>query len=94
MAAPIADFILSIGINGHIAAQGTVDNVLGERADQTQLEEIYQREDIVDESVDKNEKKSDGKLVIAEEVALGHVQWSACMCPCFSNIPYDQQSSS
>lgn len=56
------------------------ENALAEKSDQ-----------VIDESEEVDGgKKSDGKLVMAEEVSEGHVGWSACkllVCDLFVRLP-------
>ncbi|KAJ7675294.1 hypothetical protein B0H17DRAFT_1207802 [Mycena rosella] len=81
LVAPIADFTISIGLNGRILSQGSVaealehDTVLAKEADA----DLQVMEQVVDaEPVEvKVEAKTDGKLILAEELQLGKVKWSA-----------------
>lgn len=86
MAAPLAEFIVTLGIDGRIASQGSVSDVLAK--DSALAEEIEHEkmiveldegdEEIVDQTDDIDAKASKGKLVIAEEVQLGHVSKKSC----------------
>ncbi|KAJ6576978.1 P-loop containing nucleoside triphosphate hydrolase protein [Mycena vulgaris] len=81
LAAPIADFTISIGLNGRILSQGSVaealehDIVLANEANA----DLQVMEQVVDgEPIEvKKETTTDGKLILAEEVQLGKVKWSA-----------------
>ncbi|KAI1795060.1 hypothetical protein LXA43DRAFT_1080347 [Ganoderma leucocontextum] len=85
MASPIADFVVSLGTDGRVTSQGTLSKVLAK--DHKLSEEVAEeREELkkADDEVDAVEpdsedapKKSDGKLVVAEEISEGHVSWSA-----------------
>ncbi|KAJ6595665.1 P-loop containing nucleoside triphosphate hydrolase protein [Mycena vulgaris] len=82
LAAPIADFTISIGLNGRIMSQGSVaealqhDIVLANEAnaDLKVMEQVVTEEPI---EVKTTETKTDGKLILAEELQLGKVKWSA-----------------
>lgn len=91
MASPIADFVISLR-DGHIISQGSVSDALKE--DQLLNEEFKHEEEaleleeaeeaVADEDtsdpVAAPAKAGEGKLVVAEEVAVGHVSWAACAC--------------
>lgn len=86
MASPIAEYVVSLGTDGRITSQGTLSKVLAK--DKKLLEELAEeREELkkasnevdpvpVDEEVAP--PKADGKLVVAEEIAEGHISWPAC----------------
>lgn len=84
MAGPLADFVVSLNIDGHITSQGSIPDALAE--DPKLAEEVKHEEEAVE--LDEHEeaittKPADdkkGKLVVAEEIAVGHVSWSACEC--------------
>lgn len=78
---------MSLGNNGRIASQGTVTSakdkgIAEEAGDETEVDNI----DDVDEDYkvgedgdgDNKAKFKDGKLVIAEEIQLGHVNRKSC----------------
>ncbi|KAJ7461841.1 hypothetical protein B0H11DRAFT_117745 [Mycena galericulata] len=81
LAAPIADFTISIGLNGRILSQGSVAEAL--RHDIALADEANADLQVMEQAVDpgpvevKTETKADGKLILAEEVQLGRVKWSA-----------------
>ncbi|KAF9807084.1 hypothetical protein IEO21_08395 [Rhodonia placenta] len=83
MATPIAEFVVSLGTDGRIVSQGSLSKALArdkklseEVADENQ--EIKKAENEVDHGEPNVEaKKSDGKLILAEEVSVGHVSWAA-----------------
>lgn len=92
LTAPIAEFVLVLGRNGKILSHGKVDDVLQsssklssllekERAEleedvETKLEEI--KDDTVKSTTDEG-KASAGKLVVAEEKAMGRVNSASFM---------------
>ncbi|KAI0685987.1 hypothetical protein BC835DRAFT_1420713 [Cytidiella melzeri] len=81
MAGPLADFVVSLNTDGHIVSQGSVSDAIAK--DSKLVEEIKHEEEAVelDESEDATEDKpveeKKGKLVVAEEIAHGHVSWAA-----------------
>ncbi|KAJ7246793.1 hypothetical protein B0H12DRAFT_753891 [Mycena haematopus] len=87
LAAPIADFTISIGLNGRIMSQGSVAQAL--QHDIRLAEEANADLQVMEQVVDaaetaelkpadaKADAKTDGKLILAEEVQLGRVRWSA-----------------
>ncbi|PCH35585.1 hypothetical protein WOLCODRAFT_107550 [Wolfiporia cocos MD-104 SS10] len=85
MASPIAQFVVSLGTNGRVLSQGTLSNALehdaklaAEVADELAAIDRAEEEIDADNEDDKDkEKKPDGKLVVAEEIAVGHVGWPA-----------------
>ena len=89
MARPIAKFVVSMGLDGSITSQEYLDVPVEDKFLPTkvrgQLGVIGQDEVIADvdnklhssSSVDTG-AKSDGKLIAAEEIEMGHVSWAAC----------------
>lgn len=90
MASPLADFVISLR-DGHIVSQGTISDALTkdqQLAEDFKLEEevIELEDDDEDEasasggSVSTSAKKeaAKGKLVVAEEIAIGRISWKAC----------------
>ncbi|KAF7353370.1 ATP-binding cassette transporter [Mycena sanguinolenta] len=87
LAAPIADFTISIGLNGRIMSQGSVAQALQHdirlaeeaNADLQVMEQVVDAEavEVAQPADPKPDAKSDGKLILAEEVQLGKVKWSA-----------------
>jgi hypothetical protein len=80
LTAPIADFVVSIGLDGiphdvgtDIAAALESDPVLAREVDAEQEESAIE-EQVVD-AVNKEEQKSDGKLILAEEIVEGRITW-------------------
>lgn len=85
MAGPLADFVISLNTDGHIISQGSVSDAIAK--DSKLVEEIKHEEEAVeldeaeDTTADKPVEEKKGKLVVAEEIAHGHVSWRACKCP-------------
>ncbi|KAI0774725.1 multidrug resistance-associated ABC transporter [Trametes elegans] len=85
MVSPIAEYVVSLGTDGHIASQGTLSKVLAKDKKLSEelaeeREEIKKAENEVDHVEPDDEtapKKTDGKLIVAEEIAEGHVSWPA-----------------
>ncbi|KAI0703637.1 hypothetical protein BC835DRAFT_1262769 [Cytidiella melzeri] len=81
MAGPLADFVVSLNTDGHIISQGSVSDAIAK--DSKLVEEIKHEKEAVelDESEEATEDKpvegKKGKLVVAEEIAHGHVSWPA-----------------
>ncbi|EKM56946.1 uncharacterized protein PHACADRAFT_172648 [Phanerochaete carnosa HHB-10118-sp] len=87
MVSPLAEFVVSLQ-DGHIVSQGSVGDALKK---DVQLEEELKHEEEVIELDEAEEAtadsadpanpgapgKKDGKLVVAEEIAVGHVGWAA-----------------
>ncbi|KAK7462805.1 hypothetical protein VKT23_020779 [Stygiomarasmius scandens] len=78
---PVASFVVSLK-GGKVASQGSVSDALSQDkalAAEVKIEE--QELKIAEERVDMDEptpgKKSDGKLILAEEVELGRLGWPA-----------------
>lgn len=84
MARPIAGFVVCMGVDGTIVSRGSIsdvllkDSALAEGVTQEQ-ESITKVESEVD-SPPPVESKTDGKLILAEEIEEGHVSWPARMC--------------
>ena len=85
MVSPLADFVVSLGTDGRIASSGTVATVLA--SDSTLAKEVEYEKRVDEEDIEANEgddhddevkEKKDGKLVIAEEIELGHVSQKSC----------------
>jgi hypothetical protein len=85
MASPIADFVVTVGADGHISSSATVSDALAK--DETLAHEAEKEADVVEkaehevvdvEKPDAKPKQADGKLIVAEEMAEGHVSWKSC----------------
>ncbi|KAG9098020.1 hypothetical protein FS749_004906 [Ceratobasidium sp. UAMH 11750] len=87
MVSEVADFVISLGSDGRIASQGSIADAL--RLNSKLRAEVEKEEELekkADETVDDNQpveqkeapaKSSDGKLIVAEEIAEGRIQWPA-----------------
>ncbi|EMD39545.1 hypothetical protein CERSUDRAFT_150070 [Gelatoporia subvermispora B] len=80
----VADFVVAMSPDGHIAKQGSLAEVLEsdprlseQMAEETrEVEQAEHAVDIVDLEAPAKESTS-GKLIVEEEIASGHVSWSA-----------------
>ncbi|KAI0039394.1 P-loop containing nucleoside triphosphate hydrolase protein [Auriscalpium vulgare] len=81
LASPIADFVVSLATDGTIASQGSVLDALAK--DQTLQAEIaeevkhIEQDDKESPEPDKAARPIKGKLIVAEEKALGHIGWQS-----------------
>lgn len=80
MASPVADFVVALGVDGRITSQGSIENALehdqGLAAEIAKEQaDIEKAEATADEPVPAEEppKQDAGKLVVDEEIAVGHV---------------------
>ncbi|KAI0066573.1 P-loop containing nucleoside triphosphate hydrolase protein [Artomyces pyxidatus] len=83
LASPIAEYVVSLGLNGTIATRGSVSEAIA--VDETLKAELAEEVEAIaedDEEIDAKEpddssKPADGKLVVAEEIAIGHITWGS-----------------
>lgn len=83
LAAPISDFAIELNSDGRVIRQGSLDVMLDESAllqaearhDQENLETSKEDEGKNDNNIEEDTSK--GKLIVAEEIALGRVAWPA-----------------
>lgn len=86
MTSPIAHFVLSLTNDGRVSSQGTVaeiilvDKEMQKEVAKSQAAIVKEEERVDVQTEEMPQKKADGKLVLAEEVAEGHVSWTARMC--------------
>ncbi|KAH9475153.1 ATP-binding cassette transporter abc4 [Psilocybe cubensis] len=86
LASPIADFVVSIGSDGRIKSQGIKVSTALKRNPALAAEAKHDKEvienaqtEIVETETVPKKPSGDGKLVIAEEIAEGHVTWKSIM---------------
>ncbi|KAF5314793.1 hypothetical protein D9758_017505 [Tetrapyrgos nigripes] len=79
---PIAEFVISIK-DGRVASQGSISDALVKNSALV-VEADHEQEElqIAEETIDTvppvaDAPKSDGKLIVAEEVEIGHIGWPA-----------------
>ena len=76
----LADFVVALGSNGKVQSQGSMSKAL---AHDYKLTEEPPQIDQMDDAVDDDglgeaaTRKAAGKLIVEEEVAVGHVGWDA-----------------
>lgn len=82
LASSIAGYIVALNSDGTVRSQGPVENVLKDDtallvAAKEKAEEMQKVEsaEVTEESDLMTQK---GKLIVAEEVAIGHIGWSTC----------------
>lgn len=88
LAAPIASFVVLLGRHGTVSATGTVSEVLKkdshlraqlEKAREEEEEDIDIKAEEAGKGDDEATKQASGKLVVAEEKAIGRVELAAFM---------------
>jgi hypothetical protein len=93
MASPLADYVVSLGMDGRVASRGEALDAVTEYISLSPklATKVLDEEIKVDqeEGPDVTAKQADGKLIVAEEVAEGHVSWDACKLPCPGCSPKD-----
>ncbi|KAI0371499.1 multidrug resistance-associated ABC transporter [Pilatotrama ljubarskyi] len=85
IASPIAEYVVSLGTDGRISSQGTLSKVLAKdkklfeelKEERKELKKAETEVDHVEPDDEAAPKKADGKLVVAEEIAEGHISWPA-----------------
>ncbi|KAI0932658.1 hypothetical protein AcW1_000283 [Taiwanofungus camphoratus] len=83
MASPIADFVVSLGTDGRVLSQGSLSKALAKNQKLSkEIVEDRQETEKADQEIDQPEmnpeaKKGDGKLIMEEEVSVGHIGWPA-----------------
>ena len=87
LASTVAQFTVSLGRGGKIAAQGSIADALkNSKIFADELETSRKLVEEANEDVDTpaaQPQQVDGKLMVAEEVEEGRVSWNACKCfPC------------
>jgi hypothetical protein len=86
MASPLAEYVVSLGPDGRIACRGSVSDALkkDKRLAKKLVEGVRAIKDdekkIDREEPDAPAKQADGKLILAEEIAEGHVSRDARNC--------------
>ncbi|KAJ6519437.1 hypothetical protein C8R45DRAFT_1066135 [Mycena sanguinolenta] len=81
MAKPVASYVVSMGLDGHIHSHGSISEALA--TDEILAEELSKDQEVLDKKTDEvdappvGDKKADGKLIVAEEVEEGHISWDS-----------------
>lgn len=93
MLIPIAGFVLSMSADGRVVSHGAtadileIDDQLREEAEESKLAD-KKKDQVIDYKPEEGAKKGDGKLVVAEEIVIGHIGWTAgrpILCSFVSN---------
>ena len=82
---PIADFVVDIGPGGRILKQGSLASALEHdeqllkdfRQEQEEIEKVEQ-ESSSKMATDDTGQQIAGRLVVEEDIEIGHVGWGAC----------------
>ncbi|TFY61104.1 hypothetical protein EVG20_g7183 [Dentipellis fragilis] len=84
MAAPIADRVITVGLDGKVSSSDTVAEAIREDKDlSAEIKEEMEETEKALEEIDAEDpeapdaKKADGKLTVEEDIALGHISWDA-----------------
>lgn len=82
MVASISEFVVSLGSDGQILSQGTISDALEKNlnlkldvAKEIEIEEKAEEE--IDSDQINLQKEAEGKLILEEEVAEGHISWAS-----------------
>ena len=84
MVGPHADFVVSLGSDGRVLAQGSFSDVLSHNTKLRQavsdnMKQVKKADQEVDgDNPDEVKDASDGKLVVEEESGVGHLSWASC----------------
>ncbi|KAF9233710.1 hypothetical protein BU15DRAFT_90237 [Melanogaster broomeanus] len=78
----ITHFVVSLGLNGRVVSQGSISEAI--EKDELLAAAVAKEQEILEPEVEvdnrqevKKEDKASGKLVMAEEISVGHVSWAA-----------------
>ena len=79
---PVADFVISLGQDGRILCQGTLSETLKSNKDlckevKAEEKEVAKADVTIDDVSPEIPEGKGGKLIVKEEIAEGHVSWSA-----------------
>jgi len=91
MASTLADYVVSFGRDGRVASHGSALDAVAESLTVSPelIENVLDEEKRTDqEKPDATAKQTDGKLIVAEEIAEGQVSWDACNCQFFKTRLY------
>ena len=81
---PVAQYVVSMGLDGRIASHGSVKETLANDKEmqkevmESELAEQKAEESLIIDGIGGKQKEESGKLVMAEEVSEGHIGWDAC----------------
>lgn len=77
LVAPIATFVVLLGADGRVTSRGTMGEVLNRNPGLRMIAIAEKNEPAKNEVPLSEQPDKSGKLVATEEIALGHVAWSA-----------------
>ncbi|KAG6888553.1 hypothetical protein C0995_007425 [Termitomyces sp. Mi166 len=82
MAAPISEFVVSLGSDGQILSQGSISDALAKNSElKAEVAEEKQREEKAEQEIDDDQeaetRKEEGKLIVEEESGEGHISWAS-----------------
>jgi ABC-type multidrug transport system ATPase subunit len=82
LAEQISDFVVILGLDGKVTSQGSMSEALKSnsrlrRSARKQSEEIARAEVKEDSFSGEKDATTTGKLIVEEEVDIGHVSWKA-----------------
>jgi len=88
LAGPVADFVVSLGQDGQILSQGTLSEALKSnkaliKEVKTEEAEVTEADETIDDVLPEIPEGKGGKLIVKEEITVGHVSWSASVSPLF-----------
>ena len=79
----LADFVVALGSNGKVHSQGSMSKALARDCKLAEAAEGQAQKDEIKDAIDDDNaggecaRKAAGKLIVEEEVAVGHVGWDA-----------------
>jgi len=81
IASPIADFVVSLGLDGRILSQGSVSDALAK--DHLLAVEVSEDREVTETADHGTDpagpaKGPEGKLIVKEEIQEGRISWPAC----------------
>ncbi|KAK7048418.1 ATP-binding cassette transporter [Favolaschia claudopus] len=79
----LADFVVSVGLDGRVHGRDSISDALAK--DEVLTKEINDEAGVIETAIEElkfdtsadEPKKPDGKLIVAEEIEIGHVSWDA-----------------
>lgn len=92
MTSAIADFVVSLGTDGQVVSQGSMDKaIIRDKALLADIRAEAQELELADQKVTdprlEDKSKTDGKLMKKEEVSEGHVGWQARELQSYHKFP-------
>ena len=74
----LVDFVVALGSNGKVQSQGSMSKALARDSELAEAAEEQAQLDSDERNVDEETaRRAAGKLIVEEEVAVGHVGWDA-----------------